>query len=323
MTCIDAFKNLNVVYHRKFLKISPCCVSKAVSVDKIDFYNNSYLEDIRKEWRNGQWPDPCINCKNTEGRDHSSRRQGSNQWYIDNNLFNDTVELLRIDYWTGDLCNLACVICGPHNSSKWKQELNIPIESQKLVANKFWKDLDISQLQFIHFHGGEPLLNKEHIEFLKAIPDKSTVTITYNTNATVLPSHDLLLLWKQFKLVHLDFSIDDIEERFEYQRYPAIWNEVVDNLNWYYNNMPHNVMFGVNTAVGILNQSNLENLSTWLKKNFYATKFTDPIEHRTQFTIGNFSIDSDLEQVKKYLDAIDRRRGTNWKKTFPELAARG
>ena len=316
MICIDAFKNLNIVNIDNRLSISPCCVSPTVPVDQIDF-NNQYLIDIRDVWKTGEFPSACMSCKNKK----SSRMAGSNQWYANNNFDNTDVELVRLDYWTGDACNLRCVICGPEYSSSWKQELNLPV--QQSVSNRFWKTLELSQLTFVHFNGGEPLMSKEHMAFLEAIPNKSHVHINYNTNGTVLPSKRLLDLWGEFKIVQLDFSIDDIGERFEYQRFPAKWDKVAENLQWFIDHSPVNCMFAVNTAVGILNHANLDNLNAWLKTNFYTNRVTDPVEYRQQSVTGLFSLDgadTRAKSIVKFLDDCDARRGTNWRKTFPELS---
>ena len=126
-------------------------------------------------------------------------------------------------------------------------------------------------------------------------------------------------LWSQYKLVQIDFSIDDIGQRFEYQRYPAKWTDIVKNLQWFIDHAPHNCMFGVNTTVSILNKHNLDNLNSWLQENFYMSRFTDPIEHRQQFALGKLALSAPKESAIKFLDACDVRRGTDWRTTFPEL----
>jgi sulfatase maturation enzyme AslB (radical SAM superfamily) len=317
MICIDAFKNLNIVYSDSKLSLSPCCISPTRTTDTIDFYNNQYLLGIRNSWKEGKFPRACAVCETKK----SLRISGSNQWYADNNYNNTDVELIRLDYWTGDACNLRCIICGPENSSSWKQELDLPV--QRAVVNKFWKTLDLTKLKFVHFNGGEPLLSKDHVEFLISIPNKNLAHINYNTNGTVLPSKRLLDLWAEFRIVQLDFSIDDIEGRFEYQRFPAKWDKVAENLQWFIDNCPINCMFAVNTAVGILNHANLDNLNTWLKTNFYTNRVTDPIEHRQQSVTGIFSLDGATTRSKsivRFLDDCDARRGTDWRNTFPELS---
>jgi sulfatase maturation enzyme AslB (radical SAM superfamily) len=182
--------------------------------------------------------------------------------------------------------------------------------------------MDLSTLRWVHFNGGEPLLSKTHLEFLQALPNKEQVHINYNTNATILPDQTLIDLWQQFKLVKIDFSIDDIEQRFEYQRYPANWMQIKDNLQWYIDHAPHNCMFAVNTTISILNHANLYNLDTWLKQNFYISRFTDPIEHRKQLAHGLFALDGAqqrIHNIKRFLESCDARRGTNWREVFPEL----
>ena len=322
MTCVDIFKNINIVVQQNCLEISPCCVSPTRPATSIDFANNKYLVGLRKEMEQGTLPAACSNCKTAEDAGLSSRRQGSNSWYKQQELDNEVVELVRMDYWTGDTCNLACVICGPQNSSTWKQELGLPVELKKSVSNKFWTTIDLSKIKFIHFNGGEPLLSKEHVKLLHAIEHKDQVHLNYNTNGTILPSDELLDLWKQFRLVQLDFSIDDIGTRFEYQRFPAKWDQVTSNLQWYIDNAPHNCMFAVNTSVGILNHGNLPSLTAWLQANFHTSRFTDPIQHRQQLTGGMFALqhaDKRKSMITLALARIDQRRGTNWRATFPEL----
>ena len=320
--CIDPFKNINIVNLQKQVSISPCCLTVTKHIDQFDFQDDQYLQQVRQGWLTGKFPSECRSCKQIEDIGGESRRQGSNKWYTEHNLNNTDIELVRMDYWTGDTCNLACVICGPHNSSVWKQELGLPIELQKSTANQFWKTIDLSKIQFIHFNGGEPLLSKEHVKLLHAIEHKDQVHLNYNTNGTILPNEKLLNLWEQFKLVQLDFSIDDIGERFEYQRYPAVWSEVEKNLQWFINNAPHNCMFAVNITVSILNQNSQDELIQWLRTHFSVTRFTDPIEIRQQLANGLLSIQNPQRistHIISYLDKIDNRRGTSWRRTFPLL----
>jgi hypothetical protein len=101
----------------------------------VDFKQDPYLNQIRNDWNNNQYPTACQACQQSEARGQTSRRSGSNQWYQDHNLVNNQVELVRMDYWTGDQCNLSCVICGPDWSSSWKQELNFEKQNQRAVIN--------------------------------------------------------------------------------------------------------------------------------------------------------------------------------------------
>lgn len=314
--CFDPFKSLNITAEG----ISSCCVMPTWEVDNIDFQNDATLQEIRNQWNKNTWPAACYACKKFENEGFASRRQAIPAWMSGNNVTDTSVELIRLDYWCGNMCNLRCAICGPENSIAWQKELGILKSERTRITNHKWDQIDISKLKWVHFNGGEPLLNKEHLDLLKAIPVPENVILNYNTNGTVRASVELIALWEKFKLVQLDFSIDDIGERFEYQRYPASWDEVVSNLDWYRDTMPVNIMFDIAATVSILNASNQHNIQAWFSENFSTNRVTDPIRYRTQPAYGVLAVDGNAQNAKNYLDQIDKRRGTSWAEVFPELA---
>lgn len=317
MICLDAFKNVSISREGGELRIAPCCIAESQPVQTLDFQQDPYLVNIRNTWQTGTWPGACVRCEQAECTGQSSRRINSNQWYQDHDINNNDPELLRLDYWTGDTCNLACVMCGPWASSAWKSELRLPLVQRRHNTNDYWQQLPLHGVRYVHFHGGEPLLSSQHQDFLTAIPDPQQVHIYYNTNATVRPTARLLDLWARFNLVQIDFSIDDVNERFNYIRYPAQWQAVCENLEWYKNTMPNNCMFAVTTVVSVLNRRYLGDLQTWLAQNFSHSRFQDPVEHRQQDCEGILNYLQVLPATVQYLDELDQRRGTSWRKLFP------
>jgi len=321
-TCLDLYKNLNIMIREGEIHLSPCCYFNPNNKsESVNFVDNSFLKNLRQQSEKGIWHQTCKDsCFNCETPTNQSRRQAANQWYKDQNLNNKDVELIRIDFWVGDTCNLRCAICGPEFSSAWKEELKIPLKERKIAINDQWQNIDLSKIKVIHFNGGEPLLSKEHVKFLESISNPNQIIINYNTNGTIRPTDYLIELWKQFQLVQLDFSIDDINERFDYQRYPAKWEQVSDNLIWFLNTMSINVTFGINTAVGILNHTNLTKLNDWLDKNFSVDKRNMNISRKQQPTGGLLSLsNTNYNEVVNYLNSLDKRRNTDWKTIFPEL----
>lgn len=322
MTCPDAFNCLNLEIKNDKTYISACCIMPTWEVDSIDFVNDNNLVKIRNQWNNNVWPVECNACKLEEDIGNKSRRLSSIEWNQNNLDANKEYnnKILKIDYWTGNTCNLRCAICGPQYSIAWEKELGIEKQQRVTRTNQLWKDIAVDELKWVHFNGGEPLLVDEHWELLKKISKKENVILNYNTNASVLPKQELIDFWRQFKTVILDFSIDDIGERFEYQRYPAKWSRTVENLFWFRENMPVNVMFGINTSIGILNFNNYNNLKKWIQENFSKNKVSDPVQLYSQPTVGILAKNTkNKTKVVEYLDSLDNRRGTNWKKTFPEL----
>ena len=97
----------------------------------------------------------------------------------------------------------------------------------------FWNNLRelLPNIKYFEFTGGEPFMIQEHFDLLQYAVDQGyakNIDIHYNTNGTQWP--DAHELWSHFKRVDIAFSIDNVEDRFEYERYGANWNEVTTNI---------------------------------------------------------------------------------------------
>lgn len=139
-------------------------------------------------------------------------------------------DLKTIDVRWTNLCNLACVYCGPEYSSRWAQEMNNylprPTEQQQNDFKQYIFD-HASQLRHVYLAGGEPLLMKENLELLQRLdPD---VNLRINTNLTKTDTQVFETVCK-FKNVHWTVSVETIKEEFEYIRYGHRWPEFLDNL---------------------------------------------------------------------------------------------
>jgi organic radical activating enzyme len=218
-----------------------------------------------------------------------------------------------LDYTVGNLCNLKCVICGPDNSSAWVSDYKkiYPLEPVEHFKYDKFNQLEMTSpellknIKTLHFHGGgEPLMSDSHMQLLKQvkkIKGLSDVRVFYNTNGTKRASDELLSLWEECRLVELYFSIDDVGERFNYQRAGADWNTMVDNLKWYQDAMPYNHMFNINCTWGYLNLYYLTDIVDWHYNNFRTNRFGDPVNLIFQQVIGEFNILHLSNNVKNIL----------------------
>ena len=293
--------------------------------ETVDFVNNINLVQKRQQWFKGTQPTRSKACNVIESQGFPGRKQIADDTCAAHTPplrpgDVPTVELTNMDYWVGDICNLACVMCGPSNSSLWKQELGVIKDMKKSIINDSWKKLDLSYIQNIHFWGGEPFLSKEHLEFLQALPNKSTVKLYYTTNGTIQPSPDLLEVWSKCEWIDVFCSLDDISERFEYIRYPADWKQTIENFRWMIDNCGKNTAFGINTTVNVLNQYYVDEITTWFATNFKHDKLGRRIPHDFNPTFGPMSAASSYDVVIKHLDIIDQRSGINWREIFPKAA---
>jgi MoaA/NifB/PqqE/SkfB family radical SAM enzyme len=241
----------------------PCCLAREEITDEAgekyrltetplqEIYTSGYMQNLRKQFRNGEQPATCKLCWDEEAAGRDSKRIHSQvrlkEMYAQVDWENDTPnQLWFIDLKLGNICNLKCRICGSWSSSKWaEEEMNyLPKGEDKKKhiaytwlrqgawprkAEVFWENLRalLPNIKYFEFTGGEPWMIKEHaslLKFAQETGDSKHIDIHYNTNATQWPE-ELVDIWKDFGRVDIAFSVDNVGKRFEYERYGADWNE--------------------------------------------------------------------------------------------------
>jgi sulfatase maturation enzyme AslB (radical SAM superfamily) len=208
------------------------------------------------------------------------------------------------------LCNLSCRICNDKLSSSWAVETlsNLPESAEKKkhpayislqqgnwpkTQLDFWNEFTklLPNLIYCQFAGGEPLMLPHHFQVLQKALDlgcAKNITLRYNTNGTKCPE-SLFELWKQFKLVHLDVSIDDIGDRFEYQRNGADWNKVVGNIRRFNQERSPKFKTQVSTAINIMNVLYLPEMCDWYSSENFDSWWLNVIWGPSQFSITNMT----------------------------------
>jgi MoaA/NifB/PqqE/SkfB family radical SAM enzyme len=217
-------------------------------------FNQSAFQKVRDTLGSGKRHHKCGWCFEEEDAGRKSKRQRDNDKYIDwlhkgNAPFNG---LAKVELNLGNTCNLKCRTCGEHSSSTWMEESYDVYEHKrystyKLFANSmkkyhqhyddespFWDDLEnnLSTIKQFDFYGGEPFMSKKMWRILEVAVEKGyakDIEVHYATNGTQWPA-EKVEIFQHFRHVHLSFSIDGIEEQFEYMRYPAQWSEVKENM---------------------------------------------------------------------------------------------
>ena len=226
--------------------------------------------------------------------------------------------LMFLDLKLGNICNLKCRICGSWSSSQFAVEevqFNKEEETRSRFARTmlqegawprqsadFWNDLDrhLDNIRYIEFTGGEPFMIQEHFQLLQKLVDtgrSNQIEIHYNTNGTQYPEQ-AESIWQHFKHVEIAFSIDDVEQRFEYQRSNAIWSEVVDNLKKFKDmkNRNTNISLQFCCTVNVFNVYYLETVANWLEQQQFDFIYWN-IMHDAYY----FSISTLPDNVKKVI----------------------
>ena len=261
-----------------------------VTKNTLDEVLNAHsTKQLRKDFLAGGKPGTCDKCWRVEDSGGISKRLNTLDRLKHLGIANQTwteerKELMMFDLKVGNICNLKCRICGSYSSSQIATE-ELPKQDKKnSFAYKtiqlgrwpreqphFWDRLhELSdEIKYLEFTGGEPFLIKEHFDFLEKLIElgvAGNVEIHYNTNGTNFP--DAKHIWKHFKLVEIAFSIDDVDERFEYQRKNAIWSEVNDNIRKFRELKQElgNIVLQVCSTINVFNVMYLEGLAHWIDK---------------------------------------------------------
>jgi sulfatase maturation enzyme AslB (radical SAM superfamily) len=206
-------------------KIGPCCLIQADYLKPIsELSNPDRFADLRTEYP----PPQCEKCIGAEDSGRASYRKMFN-------LAKTTAPGLQfVDIRNTNHCNLKCRYCGPHFSSSWAKELGTTQIKHQPIEE--YKDILISDsLHWMYFTGGEPLINPEHWELLTELVSSGRskkISLMYNTNLTTIKykNIDVVDLWKQFKSVQVQCSIDAIGKPLEYIRSGAKWHNIDYNL---------------------------------------------------------------------------------------------
>ena len=216
-----------------------------------DGFISEYMQDMRRAFNEGKQPGQCRNCWREEDAGKKSKREYMLEKFKHVDVDWDNVEqgheLQFLDLKLGNICNLKCRICGSWSSSKWAQEeLDYSSDPNNHVARQwlregqwprksktFWDNMDklLPQIKYFEFTGGEPWMIKQHFDLLQRAVDRGyakDIDIHYNTNATQFPKDPTI--WRNFKHVQIAFSVDNTEERFEYERYGAKWKRANQNI---------------------------------------------------------------------------------------------
>lgn len=264
-------------------------------------WNSSYMRNVRKMMLRGEKPAPCLKCYKEEEAGHYSKRNWETEYWLNRFTLDDMigqtkddgtvpVKIRYIDLRLGSKCQLACVMCSPHDSSGWIkewQQMHPQIKNEKLKSTsswnnkgkdhgasynwhknnpKFWADLmdQIPNMYQLYFAGGEALIIDEHYELLEECIKRGhakNIELRYNSNA-VEWRDDLFDLWDEFKRVRFHYSIDALGEQNDYIRYPSQWKRQEEVFHILDNTHPRHEITTATTIMA-LNVAYLPELTQW------------------------------------------------------------
>lgn len=289
--CILPFVNLEA---RTDGTISPCCIMQDSAPQNLsegdnlsEVWKGKWLRQYQQQFLAGVKPEACTNCWKEEDAGMQSKRLRELTYYKNElgitRLEKPTASPITLDLKLGNICNSKCRICTSFASSQWgKEEIAIdPLNKDRVMQfnhsgswpkrnDNFWKEVDewAPTLKKLEFFGGEPLLIDRHYDILEKCVELGVakdISISYNTNGSIFPE-DKVDLWKEFKSVLIFFSIDDVNDRFNYIRHPGKFDQVIENMHKF-SNLEGNFEFGIFQTIGILNICTMNDLTTFCNEH--------------------------------------------------------
>jgi len=260
-----------------------------------EVWNSSYMKDVRRTMLKGEMPASCQKCYREESTGINSKRQWETDEWSTRIDYKEIVSRTEADgtlpvyipYFDlrlGNMCQLKCVMCSPHDSSAWikdwkKQYPNYQIK--ELKDDQGWNiDWDYTwyqkgdflssmkeqaqHIKELYFAGGEPTLIPEHYKILQFMIDSGNAqncVLRYNSNGIDLPEK-LFELWHHFKEVKFNLSIDALGDLNNYIRYPSKWSQIETTARRLDETESH-VTVNIACAVQLLNVLYLNDLAEW------------------------------------------------------------
>ena len=274
----------------------------------LDSWNSEYMKNIRLKMIAGEDVINCKKCVKAELQGLQSMRTVDNKEKWINSTNNDgsiDYKPTDLELHFGNICNLHCKMCSQQFSHMIGKELLRMgeadpeflqwVKKESGVLNNWTGELDIAydwyknervkksifehvskNVERLVVIGGEPTIIKEFYELLdycntnNSLKNKLLVITTNMTNTNKNLSNWLGSV-KNF-MIHA--SIDGIEKRNKYIRYPCDWKSVLNSIEFYKKIIQkyNNGKLSFAPAIQLLNIDQLSILCKFFIDNFISKK---------------------------------------------------
>jgi len=331
--------------------LSDTLFNKSADLEKQTIYNTSPLtffrrgmSEMRNDMLNDKTVDACVECHQVDQHNKVSGRQkqllkagitldefpktvqsSPMRKYFEHSIENNgDTELTPLDWQIdlGNYCNSNCVMCGPQFSSSIATEykkLNIISEmppaswtTNSNLVNQFINNLvEINQLSYIHFLGGETVITPAFKTFLTRLIDadlNDIVTIGFTTNLTVW-RQDIVDLLVQFRGVNLGVSVECLTDLNDYIRYPSKIGDVQTCLDQWINVANEHVWYKqIRITPTCLSISKVHTVYEYAYENDIAVESCNFLNDPSYLAINTLPIDLRKPIIKQLQEWIDSKQ---------------
>jgi MoaA/NifB/PqqE/SkfB family radical SAM enzyme len=292
-------------------------------------WNSKWMNDFRERFVEEEKRPECHRCWDDEEAGTRSLRQQINldKYHIQRVVEEPRIEELVLKF--SNKCNCACRICDWYLSSLWEQELaksgRLDVElhrpwfagnEKNKITDDNWDDWkkNLDKVFQVSLYGGEPLINEEALRVIDYLVDSGRsreVSLVLNTNSTVT-NKAIFDKLNQFNRVDLNFSVDDIGHRYDYERWPSKSANIFKELKELHDTENYNnINIGLYTTISIFNVLHLGDiLEKFRDYNKWKVNFENMAYIPKQL---NMSLLPEVvkPKVEEYLLSVDWRN-TNW-----------
>jgi organic radical activating enzyme len=350
--------------------IAPCCKYRESAEEKLnitevsidDYTNSAFLKKIKDTMLQNKWPEGCFRCKQEEASGIKSKRiLDYERWTTEFDNYTEDKGYIVASIAFGNTCNLKCITCHSGDSSLWRQEYIDIYGIDQVGVKKLSSDASeiydaMPNIIHIDIPGGEPFLSeiKKQKRLLQRYVDtgqSKDIALHYTTNAQIFPGEEWWTLWQNFKEIDMQLSIDGVDARYAYIRFPANKNILKQNVEKYLAKEQNNtnVRLSVSHTISAYNVYYLTEFFDWceqvglplpwcgvvntpkhMRPQVYPQTVKDKIiehlqssQHKDIHTWATYLSDNDssayYDEFLRLTDAHDLYRNLNFAKTFPEL----
>jgi sulfatase maturation enzyme AslB (radical SAM superfamily) len=246
--------------------------------------NSEWLKTMKQSFRNNEWPDECIRCKQSEEVGVESVRQSANNVH----KLQTKPDYLRVDIKLDNICNLACQFCTPQSSSLIGKLMGL--ENPEVINADRFSQLPTDRIVEVEFSGGEPSVSK-NCKYLLANLPKSVEVVRIITNGTKVVPGVVDCIDRGLN-VHILLSFDGVGKVFEYNRWPLSWDKF-DKSVQEYKSFGSSVYISTSTTLNALNVNDLPNIFDYLELNnlhgaisFLSTPGALDLRYTNDYTIA-------------------------------------
>lgn len=268
--------------------------------DLDEWLHSDYLNYLKSNLNSGTPLKECRVCWDKESNNLTSLRKIVNNTIANGKDYNQSWlplyfknkqdfasdMIVSADIKTSNVCNFACAMCHPYDSSQihalYKKEREHPFVQTQLekrpgmlehvdliyregTSYALLEDILSKQPRYLKLLGGEPLLDKKLLQTLADYPHKNKTTLMFVTNGSV----DLCGVQEQlqgYKTIQYTVSLEGVGKIQEYIRRGSNWANTEQNILAYIKRYTSRNL-SVHHTMQVLSIMHFDNLLKWAEQH--------------------------------------------------------